>query len=286
MGLAEDDAWAGAYPINALRHCALERVRTERVLILDVDFAFPDGARRRLEAAAIGARDALVVPAFEVAPGVDAASRAALLAAVAAGDAAGFHVSGFPRGHGPTDFARWLSEAGTVGAGTSYAAAYAEGFEPYVVARVRGLPRFDARFRGYGLNKLSHALALHRAGFAFPVAGSSAFVFAEEHARSPEWRRNYDARAPEYDPSAKLRVQALYDLFKAELDAPKDPRRDGAASAALDAALDALPDRALAIRVLAAFAGCLAAARAAAALAAAAPAGLRAADALLAAVAA
>ena len=146
-------------------------------------------------------------------------SRLELRESVARGDCEGFHVSGFARGHAPTDFARWLAletpPASSQGLG-SYAATYAEGFEPYVLARVASVPRYDERFRGYGLNKVQHAFAMAQRGVAFEVLADECWVAADAHAKSSEWKKNYDKDSPEYDPEQALKVQALYNVFKKE----------------------------------------------------------------------
>ena len=207
---------AEGYPVNALRNAALAAVATEKALLLDVDFLPSRRARDVLERRRVGARDAVVVPAFESRAGAapPVASKAGLRAAVDAGDAEPFHATRFGRGgyaagHGPTDARRWFAARET------YEARYAEGFEPYVLVRAATCPRFDARFRGYGLNKVQHAFALDALGYRF-VVEPDAWVVAGEHAASRDWRAVYDPRAPGYDAARRLKLQALYDTFKRE----------------------------------------------------------------------
>lgn len=71
-------------------------------------------------------------------------------------------VAHFPAGHAPSDVAQWLDgvDAGNTGSST-YKVDYAEYYEPYVVACRRQVPLYDERFRGYGLNKISHLLHMH-----------------------------------------------------------------------------------------------------------------------------
>ena len=121
--------------------CAAQ-VGTAFALVLDVDFVPSPAARDALERAAttLGDRDCLVVPAFEsraAAPLPETLD--ALRAAYVAGDAEGFHMTrfgrgGYPAGHAPTDYGHWFS------ASDAYRVAYAEGYEPYVVARPETLP--------------------------------------------------------------------------------------------------------------------------------------------------
>lgn len=44
----------------------------------------------------------------------------------------------------------------------AYSVDYAEYYEPYIVARRSAVPDYDPRFRGYGLNKISHLYAVHK----------------------------------------------------------------------------------------------------------------------------
>ena len=116
----------------------------------------------------VGELDALVIPAFETKLVHDAStavaqSRATVAALVAAGKAEGFHVSRYAKGHSATDFKRWLE----LDNAEAYQAPHVNGFEPYVVVKRNSLslPRYDDRFRGYGLNKVVHCVAMARAGY-------------------------------------------------------------------------------------------------------------------------
>ena len=92
-----------------------------------------------------------------------------------------FHLAHFAAGHAPTNFGRWL------GASAPYAVDYADHFEPYIVASRSWLPRYDERFRGYGMNKVSHLYAVAAATARFVVAPRH-FVAAHEHAKSSSWQ--------------------------------------------------------------------------------------------------
>ena len=55
-------------------------------------------------------------------------------------------------------------------------------FEPYVVVR-RNVTRYDARFLGFGWNKVSHSLELHAQGYEFHVL-PNAYVVHQPHSPS------------------------------------------------------------------------------------------------------
>jgi len=79
--------------------------------------------------------------------------------------------------------------------------------------------RYDERFRGYGLNKVCHVMALHQAGYAFKVAPwPDVMVTAREHAASPDYKKTYGASK---DPFQSMRVQALFNVAQRELKAKR-----------------------------------------------------------------
>ena len=54
-----------------------------------------------------------------------------------------------------------------MGSTLRYEVVYEECYEPYVIGSRRLLPRYDERFRGYGMNKIQHLYACHAAGLRF-----------------------------------------------------------------------------------------------------------------------
>lgn len=242
---------AALYPINRLRNAALDAAETQRVFLLDVDFVPSAGLHRFLcsESLLASSQEALVVPAYELLR--DGAAlpreRASMAALARSGGAQGFHTSHFPAGHAPTDFARWEDAALAGGEPlTPYPVSYKRHFEPYVVMRRDCVPRYDERFRGYGLNKICHLRHVDALGVRFAVA-TAGFVVARPHGKSDSWQRTYGRSRSTL---AAMRVQALFNRFVEQLGAaakagrvPLDPAalppleaatvtRDGASCAA------------------------------------------------------
>jgi glycosyltransferase-like protein LARGE len=113
--------------------------------------------------------------------------------------------AGFPQGHRRTDFSRWF------GSGAPYMIENERGFEPYIIALRTGLPLYDERFRGYGLNKISHLYEIERKGAVFIVLPGM-FIIARKHPKSSSalrWIRTNRDAAPT---SQRLRRQFWYEV--------------------------------------------------------------------------
>ncbi|KAM5318148.1 xylosyl- and glucuronyltransferase LARGE2 isoform 1-T2 [Glossophaga mutica] len=149
------------YPINQIRNVALAQALTPYVFLSDIDFlpahSLYDYLRASIEQLRLGGgrKAALVVPAFETLhyhfrfP----SSKAELLALLDAGALYTFRYHEWPRGHAPTDYARWRE------AQAPYRVQWAADYEPYVVVP-RDCPRYDPRFVGFGWNKVAHIVEL------------------------------------------------------------------------------------------------------------------------------
>ncbi|GMH71926.1 hypothetical protein TrRE_jg1608, partial [Triparma retinervis] len=192
----------------------LDHARTEHVFLLDVDFAVSDEGSEKIStmAQSLDAKTALVVPAFEVDMGRVAYGREHFLKGkgnLKSKAVSGFHVGHFPKGHRATDFDRFFATSD----GGCYEIQYEDCFEPYIVAKREGLERYDERFRGYGLNKVSHLMACSKS-FNF-LCASNAYVLAPEMKKSDSWDKMYNKRFK--DPLLAVKVQVLFDRFRAEL---------------------------------------------------------------------
>ncbi|GMH82983.1 hypothetical protein TL16_g09445 [Triparma laevis f. inornata] len=215
----EKEKGDGLYPINALRNAALEGARTERVLLLDVDFEVSAGANEKLKEGArkAGPGVALVVPAFELSYDM-LGKEEELLVGHKQGleqceGISGFHVGHFPRGHRATKFGVFF------GAQEDYAVDYEDCYEPYIVVSKSLCVKYDERFRGYGLNKVSQIMALSKT-HTFKVSHST-FVISPEMAKSESWQKMYGKSLVAREPLLKVKVQVLFDRFRKELDSQK-----------------------------------------------------------------
>ncbi|KAG6552037.1 hypothetical protein Mapa_006343 [Marchantia paleacea] len=220
---------AALYPINAMRNLALSMAATELVFILDADFVPSKGMHDVLTGdeklysgllrMAVEERQMLVIPAFESTSGkfevlertkaIYPTTYQDLCVKWMEGAATAFHCSHFARGHKPTNYERFLNPS-TSG---PYKVQYREFYEPYVVCARELIPPFDARFRGYGMNKISHAYHCAAKGMGFAVL-PQVFVWSLPHLKSQAWTYTFGARK---DPAQKLRILGLYRKFKSEV---------------------------------------------------------------------
>ncbi|KAF5920601.1 hypothetical protein HPG69_011181 [Diceros bicornis minor] len=199
------------YPINQLRNVALAQALTPYVFLSDVDFlpaySLYDYLRASIEQLELGSRRkaALVVPAFETLhyrfsfP----SSKAELLALLDAGSLHTFRYHEWPRGHAPTDYARWRE------AQAPYRVQWAADYEPYVVVP-RDCPRYDPRFVGFGWNKVAHIVELDAQEYELLVL-PEAFAIHLPHAPSLDISRFRSS------PTYRDCLQALKDEFHQDL---------------------------------------------------------------------
>ncbi|XP_032139364.1 LARGE xylosyl- and glucuronyltransferase 2 isoform X2 [Sapajus apella] len=207
------------YPVNQLRNVALAQALTPYVFLSDIDFlpaySLYDYLRASIEQLGLGSRRkaALVVPAFETLhyrfsfpP-----SKVELLALLDAGALYTFRYHEWPRGHAPTDYARWRE------AQAPYGVQWVANYEPYVVVP-RDCPRYDPRFVGFGWNKVAHIVELDAQEYEFLVL-PEAFTIHLPHTPSLDISRFRSS------PTYRGCLQALKDEFHQDLS-----RRYGAAA--------------------------------------------------------
>ncbi|CAN0142041.1 unnamed protein product [Scytosiphon promiscuus] len=256
------------YPINTLRNLALLQARddafhpAQAVFLVDSD-CLPsenlleclhcedvqdkvkfqlDETPGRAGGASVPGPAAIVVPCLEYAPGSESPRGSEHDRAIPPGtremaemlldgEAQGFHVDYFPKGHGPTDFVRWATatQEETPGA-LGYTVPFKPCFEPYVVVDKAAVPMYDERFRGYGMNKVSHLLSLATGAPGTdqkPVVGPAefivlrkGFVFALPHERSAAWEETYGTCG---NPLRRYQIKALWSKFQGEIVASLPP---------------------------------------------------------------
>lgn len=207
------------YPVNQLRNVALAQALTPYVFLSDIDFlpAFSlyDHLRTSIEQLELGSRRkaALVVPAFETLHyrARFPSSKAELLALLDSGELYTFRFHEWPRGHAPTDYARWRE------ARAPYRVQWAADYEPYVVVP-RDCPRYDPRFVGFGWNKVAHVVELDAQEYELLVL-PEAFTIHLPHTPSLDITRFRSS------PTYRGCLQALKDEFHQDLS-----RRYGAAA--------------------------------------------------------
>jgi len=176
-----------AYPQNILRNVAMEAVKSEYVVLLDVDLIpMPEGCHDRLVAALkspssellVNKRQMFVLPAFQVKPkkGNTHASedqlplsKVELLEKLKTKEVAPFYLKEFERGHGSTNFTKWINLPPSIDETYYDIPNKDNAFEPYVIAFKFGLPKYWEDFRGFGINKQSFFQECSRAGYTFAV---------------------------------------------------------------------------------------------------------------------
>ncbi|XP_069888135.1 xylosyl- and glucuronyltransferase LARGE2 isoform X2 [Dipodomys merriami] len=199
------------YPVNQLRNVALAQALTPYVFLSDIDFlpahSLYDYLRASIEQLELGSRRkaALVVPAFET-PRYRfsfPSSKAELLELLDTGALYTFRYHEWPRGHAPTDYARWRE------AQAPYRVQWAADYEPYVVVP-RDCPRYDPRFLGFGWNKVAHIMELDAQEYELLVL-PEAFTIHLPHAPSLDLSRFRSS--PDY----RACLQALKEEFHQDL---------------------------------------------------------------------
>jgi len=190
---------AHPYPNNVLRNIALDNVKTNYFLMMDIDlFTTPvrthDGIQSLLRDDAtlvdkLNAKTLFVLPAFEhskIVPDSNISadywsfpqSKKDVKQMYENGVTPQFKASN-DNGHGSSNYTKWLSNQ----TDASYPINFKFGFEPYVIGAKNNIPGFYDFFRGFGLNKFSWFTELHLAGYKYEVLRDY-FVFHANHVTS------------------------------------------------------------------------------------------------------
>ena len=173
------------YPINYLRNVALKFANSKYVFLSDIDFLPSEDTLRLLKKATHLLDEgetarALIVPAFETKKyRLDdfPRSKADVIRLLDEGQMYTFRYNEWPRGHQPTNFAKWRT------ATTPYKVQWEPDFEPYVVLPKSQAIEYDQRFVGFGWNKVSHIMELAFKNTEFVVL-PNVFIVHIPHAPS------------------------------------------------------------------------------------------------------
>jgi len=214
------------YPINMMRNVAIEYSVTKYILVLDVDFipsqttfadinTHVDSLMKKDKVS----MNVLVIPAFEKQLPIEESwilpdSKRELIEIKAEYHVKPFHVSGFPEGHGPTDFLRWYT------CNASYSIPYQFKFEPYLVVQKSSMfPPFWEHFFGFGKNKLAWVEELALIGYEFHVLPQS-FLIHINHAKHAGRRIIKRQTKIEYNRRFKKYTQKRYNKSSDEFPSP------------------------------------------------------------------
>jgi hypothetical protein len=186
------------YPINHLRNIALRNATCEYVFLLDVD-CLPSSdlfdslvgtaeLRNSLRNICFQDLGAIVVPCFEPSDPMSfnplepfLSQRVRDLASLSSPLLRQFAEMEFQRGHGATNFPKWLQakEQQTEQCFHQYyQIEYQEGFEPFLIVARALAPLYCEELVGYGRNKILHIYHMFRLGISFWVTTAGCIVHA------------------------------------------------------------------------------------------------------------
>ncbi|XP_074597011.1 uncharacterized protein LOC141852066 isoform X2 [Brevipalpus obovatus] len=175
--LGPDDQ--NSYPINKLRNIAIEKVRTRFMLILDADFQPSPNLEENFSPLLDKMNTSLsafVVPSFEfVDPLADHDQiphrKEELLQLIFRDNplVAPFRIHESVDAHKLTNYWRWFSSSKIY-----KIKQYSDKYEPYIIMeKTDETLKFDERFVGYGMNKVTHITELFASGYTFYVLPES-----------------------------------------------------------------------------------------------------------------
>ena len=196
-------------PINALRNMALVAASSPLIAMIDVDLMISKSLEHSLALPSphpLGSSSILkasqgsisrppiawILPAYEtpklsdLREGIELVDEAVLGpkgdlgGLIASGKIQGFASVFYPKGHACTDFKRWFKSGSAV---ELIGAKYSVNCEPWFIIDRLKCPPYDARFRGYGWNKVQQVAHVNASGFQF-VLHPTAFVIHRPHPKS------------------------------------------------------------------------------------------------------
>ena len=169
------------HPINYLRNVAWSAARSPYVFLIDLDFIPSYGLYHYLRKATEllmteTQKRALVVAAFETKHTHTAFpnNKAEMVKLAKGRIAVRFHEDF--SGHTATDYSKWMT------ASYPYIVTWSKNYEPYMVVRTSST-RYDNRYIGVSLNKISHTTELHAQGYEFVVLPDG-FIFHYPHSKA------------------------------------------------------------------------------------------------------
>jgi hypothetical protein len=183
------------YPINSLRNIALQNASSEYVFLLDVD-CIPSSdlfeslvgtseLKNSLRNICIQYFGAIVVPCFEPSEPTSfnplepfSSQQVRSLAALTSPSLRQFAVSEFERGHGATNYPKWLhaKDQSENAFHQYYQIEYQEGFEPFLILARALAPLYCEELVGYGRNKILQIYHMFRLGISFWVTALGCII--------------------------------------------------------------------------------------------------------------
>ena len=212
------------YPINHLRNVALQCAKSEFILLTDSDFvpssnfhknAINDyyksleivakykyrngdyrGYHQILKSLNESNKIALIFPAFELNLDKDLEykyqiesiselplTKKEVSKSYLDDKSRGFHINRCLECHKPTNYKYWMDNNTE---NDPYLIKYMDGYEPYILMKRVGIHRYDARFRGYGYNKIFHLYSLNEYDNISWMISKSSFLYHIPHQKSKD----------------------------------------------------------------------------------------------------
>jgi len=207
----------GPYPVNALRNIAFTQVRTDAVMLVDVDF-WPSPDTRSAIIKAFDERRwdksekiAFVIPSFDAPEGSIKAfpkNKAEVLQMRMKKTLSIVHEKKIREAHMATDYAQWEK------AEKEYEVHYKYPYEPYVAMYANG-PLYDSSFKGYGDDKVAHSFTLEKLSYKFMVI-PDAYIIHMQHTDA-QWKKEAYS-SPQV--SLELRWKNLFDRLSSTAKRP------------------------------------------------------------------